>query len=233
MSVLAIYKKRIRRSLRGCSFKPSFRLCLFEEGFCFDLFGFLIALPFLDRLAREPYELMESWGVYLNGVESQWKFDSIVLCWGDHTKFLHMPWEWKHIKHEVRRADGSWVPFVGGWEVGRDIKNKDGQVVIKGGKEPDGREELSFPYRYVLRSGEIQERIATVHVERREWRRKWTYWFPFFAKRRQSIDVRFDNEVGERTGSWKGGVVGCGYTMLPNETPEMTLRRMEQERIFD
>lgn len=233
MSAILVYKTRIRRSLRGCSFKPSLRLCLFEEGFCLDFFGFLIALPFLDRWAREPHEIMESWGVYLNGAETQWKFDSIVWCWGDYTKFWHMPWEWKFIKHEVRRADGGWVPYVGIWEIGQPITNTSGVVVFEGGKEPDGREELSFPYRYVLRSGEVQERVATVYVERMEWRRKWTRWIAMFAKRRQSIDVRFDSEVGENTGSWKGGVIGCGYTMLPGETPEMTLRRMERERVFN
>src|SRR4051812_48210332 len=39
--------------------------------------------------------------------------------------------EWRHMRHEVRRADGSWVPFVGSWE--RD-------------KEQDGREESTFSY---------------------------------------------------------------------------------------
>jgi hypothetical protein len=44
-------------------------------------------------------------------------------------------------------------------------------------------------------------------------------------------DDRVD-EVGEEAGSWKGGVLGCGYTLLPNETPLQCLRRMEKERKF-
>jgi hypothetical protein len=47
-----------------------------------------------------------------------------------------------------------------------------------------------------------------------------------------TLDVKFDDEVGERSGSWKGGTIGCSYEMLPNETPEQTLRRMEKEREF-
>lgn len=48
----------------------------------------------------------------------------------------------------------------------------------------------------------------------------------------RSIDVEFNAEVGERTGSWKGGCIGCGYQMNPNETPLQALRRMEAERKF-
>lgn len=46
------------------------------------------------------------------------------------------------------------------------------------------------------------------------------------------IDIEFSDEVGERTGSWKGGVLGCGFDMLPGERPVDALRRMELERKF-
>ena len=85
-----------------------------------------------------------------------------------------------------------------------------------------------FPYRYTLKSGEVQEVTASVAVEKMVWRRKWT---PFFVKR-TSIDVLFSGEVGEGAGSWKGGCIGCGYTMKRGETAEQTLRRMEAERKF-
>ena len=204
-------KSRLKRSLEGCRFRLSFGLCLFEEGYSFDLFGFLIALPFLDRFAREPHEIMESWRVYYFERE-------LWFCWGRHTKCVYMPWMLKHIKCEVMRPDGTWVPYVACYE--HD-------------KEPDGRWQESYPYSYTLRNGEVQNRIATVYVERREWRQKWIQWCPFFALKRKSIEVSFDDEVGERTGSWKGGTIGCGYEMLAGETAEQTLRRMEQERIFN
>jgi hypothetical protein len=57
-------------------------------------------------------------------------------------------------------------------------------------------------------------------------------WCPWKKMVHTSIDVKFDGEVGERTGSWKGGTIGCSYEMLPHETPENTLRRMESEREF-
>lgn len=128
------------------------------------------------------------------------------------------PFEWVHQKHMVRKADGVWVEFVGGWE-------KD--------KQPDGREESLFPYRYALKNGSIQERTATVFVDKRSWRPKCLQWTSLFEKSSLTIDVQFNDEVGERTGSWKGGCIGCGWEMLPDESPEQALRRMGAVRKFD
>lgn len=88
--------------------------------------------------------------------------------------------------------------------------------------------EETHPYTYTLRSGEVQHRTATIKHERRLWTR---WWLPF---RRVSnvIDVEFSDEVGERSGSWKGGCTGCSCIMKPGETPLQTLRRMELEREF-
>jgi hypothetical protein len=84
------------------------------------------------------------------------------------------------------------------------------------------------PYKYKLKSGEIQERTATIQKEARSW---WRPWVPCY-KKSVCIDVEFNDEVGERTGTWKGGTIGCGWEMLSDETPLMTLRRMEKERSF-
>jgi hypothetical protein len=210
MHAIAMYRHRISRSLRGCTLQPSLRLSLFEDGFCLNLFGFLIALPFLDRWAREPREVVESWGVYYDDGHS------VVWCWGDYCKFFYMPWQFTHIGWQVRRPDGTWAKRVASYDRG----------------EPDGREVFVLPYRYTLRSGEVQERTATIHVERGEWRRKFLKWCPWFAMVRTSIDITFSDEVGEHTGSWKGGCIGTGYDMKPGETAEQCLRRMESERKF-
>jgi hypothetical protein len=87
-------------------------------------------------------------------------------------------------------------------------------------------------YTYTLRNGTVQHRKAKIGVEEREWRQKWLKWCPWFAKVSRTIDVNFDDEVGERTGSWKGGCTGCGYDLRPDETPLECLRRMERERKF-
>ena len=83
-------------------------------------------------------------------------------------------------------------------------------------------------YTYVLDSGEIQKRFATIRYEEMEWHRRWLPWRKIW----RGISVKFDNEVGARAGSWKGGTVGCSYEMLPGESPLQCLRRMERERKF-
>lgn len=87
---------------------------------------------------------------------------------------------------------------------------------------------ITQPYRYVRRSGEVQERTATIQHGQTLWTRPWLPW----RKLVDAIDVRFSDEVGEGTGSWKGGTIGCGYIMKPGETPVECLRRMERERKF-
>jgi hypothetical protein len=78
----------------------------------------------------------------------------------------------------------------------------------------------------------VQERTATVNVEEREWRQHWLKWTGLFANVQRTISVNFSDEVGERSGSWKGGCTGCSYQLRADETPEQSLRRMEAERKF-
>lgn len=98
--------------------------------------------------------------------------------------------------------------------------------------QKDSHKKLSepetHPYTYTLRSGEVQHRNATIQAETRTWLRPW---LPYKRVHR-SIDIEFDGEVGERTGSWKGGCIGCSYELLGGEAPVDALRRMERERKF-
>lgn len=84
------------------------------------------------------------------------------------------------------------------------------------------------PYEYQLESGEVQKRIARIKPERRVWTRPWLPW----RLERHYIDIEFDGEVGERSGSWKGGCTGCSFDMLSGEAPLAALRRMELHRKF-
>lgn len=56
-------------------------------------------------------------------------------------------------------------------------------------------------------------------------------WLPF-KKLSRYIDIEFNDEVGERSGTWKGGVLGCSYDMKKGESALDTLRRMEVEQKF-
>jgi hypothetical protein len=73
---------------------------------------------------------------------------------------------------------------------------------------------------------------TTITVQEREWRPRWLKWNPFFKEVRRTIEIDFSEEVGKKKGSWKGGVTGCSYELLPDEDPLDCLMRMEKEREF-
>lgn len=192
--------------------KPQLSLCMFEEGFSLNLFSMYIPLPFLNRYLRQPKEILESWGFSLCMSE-------LHLNWGNRYKIIWMPWirEWVG-ETEVRLPDGSWTKRLNPWDNQGD----------------DGRMIHTAPYKYTLRNGETQQAVATFYEERRRYR--WRIFrksrWPITERTEYSIDVRFDREMGERAGSWKGGCIGCGWTMKKGETALDTLRRMERERSF-
>lgn len=91
----------------------------------------------------------------------------------------------------------------------------------------------TFPYTYFLKDGTSQHRKATVKTEEREWRPYALMWTSYFAHISRTIDIQFDDEIGERTGSWKGGVTGCSYELLKGESPKECLYRMQLSREFN
>lgn len=91
----------------------------------------------------------------------------------------------------------------------------------------------TYPYTYVKKNGEVQERLATITVEEREWRRRWLKFTKLFAVVHKQIDISLDKEIGEKVGSYKGGVTGFSEEMYPNEGPLHTLRRAEEKRRFN
>lgn len=135
---------------------------------------------------------------------------------------LHLPFEYDWVRTSYLRSDNTWENETKGnsknfWkdEEWKDILWKE-----------------VYPYTYTLKNGTSQNRQATVKVVEREWRWRSLKWTKITAMKRRVIDVEFDGEIGEKTGSYKGGCIGCSYDLLPNETPLESLRRMESERVF-
>lgn len=166
----------------------------------------------LWRYKIPPKEMFCSWGWSYQREEL---FSSLHLNWGEYTKIIDMPWSWKWVKTEYKLRTGGFVERPKhDWEIDTEYQYK-----------------RHYPYIYTLKSGEVQNRIAKVTVSRWTWRRRWA-WFPGLRVRNY-IDVTFDQEVGERIGSWKGGTIGCSYDLRINETPYECLKRMERERKFE
>lgn len=138
------------------------------------------------------------------------------------TKVFWYPWSWKHYKRWEAVAGGSYAKGNLFW-VEVPPRMNHGELATKN----------TAPYTYKRKSAEVQNVTATYYVSRQEWRWRWLQWSPWPRRASTCIDVSFSAEIGERTGSWKGGVLGCGYELLPDEKPLECLRRMERERKFD
>ena len=185
-----------------------------------------IKLPLPRRKPKD--DMVDQWGV--GASPDSWS--EIMVHWREHTKIIHAPWSPTHYRTSILAQDGrSWITEIAWHRIPRDaVPLGDPQVDwFRLQDLPHWSKPL--PYRYVLRSGEVQEREATIAVEEHEWRWRWFPWLPL-GKIRRSIDIVFSDEVGERSGSWEGGCIGCGYDLLPDELPEECLRRMERDRKF-
>lgn len=187
----------------------------------------IIGLPFFKLYIKAPMIITqrsgtEDWCATYGFTSCH---DGVHLNWRTHCKILWWPWNWdwrsteildhdfKRLWCEVKGMSCSGVT-CGAWDV-RQVATE------KASKEYD--------FTYTLKNGTIQERKAKVYVERRIWRCKC---LPFIKKVATSIWCEFDGEVGERTGSWKGGTTGCGEDLWAEETPKQCFRRMERERRF-
>ncbi len=188
-------------------------LCKFEEGWSLHFFCLWISLC---KSTTDPIEIMDCYGVTYNHRECY-----LSLNWREKYKFFYMPWMYDHCRTELMLDDTSFVKY----EMFEVIRGKPQRI-----PEPENQYRQQFPYRYVTKCGETQERIATVTVERRSW--CWRSWpfssFRWPSKTHTDIHIEFNEEVGEDVGSYKGGVVGCGAGLRSGETPEDALRRVEK-----
>lgn len=169
--------------------------------------------------------IFKDWRIFENLLGFSFTASGIHWGLGKKTHIIYYPWDWNHYStHEAIEVEG-WFKSEPTTRIWAEITNnaRNGVVATK----------HEFDYTYVLRNGTVQKRKAKVYVAKMEWRWKWFGLFlPWPRKKRQYIDVTFDDEVGERTGSWKGGTVGCSENQLPGETPEQTLFRMQMNRKF-
>lgn len=194
---------------RGGYFDPSYAI-----QFCLIWGKFSIKLPFKTRLGEGCDLPKYGFCIFSNTLMMYWggKFDKSIGQTNSRMKCWDLPFvSYVFEYHKVMNKQGTWEDGTASY----DNQNIDRQ---------------SYPYIYQLKSGEIQQRTATCFIEQRQWHRKW---FPLAKLKITCLSIEFNEEVGERTGSWKGGTLGCGFDMLPNESVEQCLRRMELTRKFN
>jgi hypothetical protein len=161
-------------------------------------------------IVEHPWDVLDGpqWGFMLGNDPD------IAFYWGH--RYWFFPWPWSHhtLAYQQQLIAGdedSWVS------------------VFRDDVSPYSEEQ---PYVYTLSSGEVQHRTAKITKRRHIITWSASRWIGWPRWIRESIDVTFSDEVGEHTGSWKGGCLVCGYELRPGETMEQSLRRMERERRF-
>ena len=179
--------------------------------FCFYSWGSIyIKLPYNTR-KEECSDENTSFGLLFYHADSGVPTEFWIRGW----RSFNFPWALNFWKREVLHKVG-WVTEKKSDDFWDKEKWKNEIVLEK------------YPYIYTLKSGKKQERIATIYQEKRYWRR----WFNLDTKCIHFIEVEFSDEVGERSGSWKGGTIGCSYKLKNVESVFDCLKRMEKERKF-
>lgn len=182
--------------------------------------SFYIPIPYF-RTWKKYGEIFPMWGSHT--------FDrSIHFSWGGKTKLLHFPFvntEWGHTEHLLKNM--KWYRRTDKARLGDNNWRKEYDF-LKANKYIE-----TYPYRYLLRSGKLQTTEATCSVERTVRYYRGLKWLKWPKIEDYCIGIDFKDEVGERSGSWKGGCTGCHYEMKPGERIQDALKRMEGERKFD
>lgn len=217
---------------RWCGIGASIYCCGDDMRYGFSLHLLFFSIYLVSPWKRKKIDWQEhylSWG--FTGFGTGTGPHSIHFNWGRRCKVVNMPWHSCHYETLYFTKRG-WVEHE--WRKVRHLPDADR---VEFGTYPKDLIQETHPYKYLLRNGTFQNRTATIHVSEMSWRQWWLMWlprwFPGITRRRRSISVEFNEEVGERSGSWKGGCTGCGYEMRPGEMPQHTLKRMEHERVFD
>lgn len=180
-------------------------LCKFKESWAIKLFFIWIRLW---QPKTEPVDVMEKWGFGIDFGEH------IHFSWRNSHRFFRTPFSRYNFRVEKLCVPGVYI----------DNKEAEEAAYMR----------FVYPYHYTLESGEVQNRIARVTVEKSLYTYhfflcRWLKW-PRFCKLWACIE--FSDEVGEETGSWKGGCVACWFEIKPGETVAECLRRMELTRKF-
>ena len=206
--------------------------CGYEEGngeLHISMFGWHSVFKFPWKSKRFPYGDCDAphYGIMIHGNTLWIHYGGNGNLRGGSKYFSwHLPFfTWNHVRHDVEcKIDGVMKMCP---EKSIDKYDKDGNYI------PLYRNEKVNTYKYDYTDKYDGKVVPCVFwVEEREWRRKWLTWSKRFSKESRCIQIEFFDEVGKDKGSWKGGCMGCGYDLLPDETPMNCIKRMEKEREF-
>ena len=203
---------------------PFFSLWFLLLSIFFLFFGWgniYLRLPYNTGMDNESENPEYGCNTYTNGGF----INEIWFCWGKKRRHIDLPWALQWVRTSTKMKDGyDWFHET----KKNKLEWKNNLIGCYDWLEENKYKE-THPYVDNYDKSTVN---ATLSIVEREWRPRWFKWTNIFSKISKTIDVDFDKEVGKKKGSWKGGVLGCGYEMKKGETPLQCLQRMEKERKF-
>ena len=143
----------------------------------------------------------------------------------DETKVINLPWHWEIVRHDLLLPGGS-VYYSNRYPLKKKQQSFYWYEVLEGKRSPYPEYGVSVKAAeyidiiHTLKNGTVQKAKIRLAGEEREWRWKWLRWLPWPRFIRRTVDCSSDIELGERSGSWKGGMMGWSCEWRKNETME-------------
>ena len=204
-----------------------------DTNFSFQLLGW--SFYFRSPIQLENFD--DAWKFDLNEYGIQFDFGSPKKRRGHERRSYCVNWPWQQTRqkteiltpegkvHHVRKDCGYWSGKLR--RIFRMKRKFDWSTEYDKERVAAAEVSVKFPFVYTLRNGEKQHRTATCHLKRSTY--GWQ-WFPFIRKSYLSMEYQFDEEVGECSGSWKGGVIASGIKMTLGETMEQAIERLKIQK---
>lgn len=158
--------------------------------------------------------------------------DVIWIAYGPDSYTINMPWQWQIVRHSLLHRNGS-IYTETAWNyrgklVGENVSWYD---VEEGWRQEGIHSVMSYQcfkqieLDHYTKTGIYQKANITLRGEEREWRWRWFTWLPFPRMIQRVVDCESDVELGERAGSWKGGMMGWSIPWEKDESPQAAFWR--------
>jgi hypothetical protein len=141
--------------------------------------------------------------------------------WGK-TYVKDLPWAWQIVRWDLLLPDGSLYNRTR-YPQQYPVNDVTWFKVLEYKDNPHYNpnvETRQVKLRHVTKNGEVQEATIRLAGQEMEWRWKWATYLPWPRLVKRTVDCQSDIELGERAGSWKGGLMGWGYEWKKGETLE-------------
>lgn len=151
-------------------------------------------------------EMSVSWGFTTDGD------GSLFLRWGEWLKIIALnPFHWDGYEAAKLTAYGQWDATQDWTDEGKEILWYEENHPYTISSIPHYAEHHHEGPRVSIETWEAE---ASCRVERTIRTRKW---LPFLKRVQYYVEFRLNNEVGPRSGSWKGGTIGFSEELLPGD----------------